>query len=114
MALAPKPVSLTAGTLPTGAYSPEPLLLVGGLPAGAGPAGTNIAASGRVTLVAGTATVNTAKALTASNILLTVQSLGTVTAATPVAVTARVNGTSFTITSSSNTDTSVIGWAILS
>lgn len=69
-------------------------------------------ATGRATLVAGTVTVANANALTASNIFLTVQSLGTVTAPKAVAVTARSNGVSFTITSSDNTDTSVVAWQI--
>ena len=46
-------------------------------------------------------------------ILLTAQSLGTVTAPKALAVTARTPGTSFTITSADATDTSVIGYTIL-
>jgi hypothetical protein len=74
--------------------------------------GTN-ATSGAATLVAGTVTVNTTKVTANSRIYLTVQSLGTVAVATPIAVTARVAATSFTITSSSITDTSVIAWIIV-
>jgi hypothetical protein len=47
-----------------------------------------------------------------SRILLTVQSLGTVTAPKAVAVTARTAATSFTITSADNTDTSVVAYEI--
>jgi hypothetical protein len=67
---------------------------------------------GTTTLVAGTKVVNDATITTASIILVTVQSLGTVTAPKAVAVTARVAGTSFTVTSSDNTDTSVVGYEI--
>lgn len=74
--------------------------------------GTN-ATMGRATLVAGTVTVSTTKALTTSEIFLTVQSLGGVAAPVGVAVTARVNATSFTITSASALDTSVVSWIII-
>jgi hypothetical protein len=74
--------------------------------------GTN-ATMGTATLVAGTVTVNTTKVTANSRIYLTVQSLGTVAVATPIAITARVAGTSFTITSSGVTDTSVISWIII-
>lgn len=72
--------------------------------------GTN-GASGVATLVAGTVTVNTTKALTNSRIHLT----SNVGGGTPgwVRVSARVNGTSFTITSSSATDTSQVAWLII-
>lgn len=68
---------------------------------------------GTVALSAGTATVNTTAVTTNSIITLTPQNLGTVTSPKTVGVTARVNGTSFTITSSDNTDTSTIGWQII-
>jgi hypothetical protein len=71
------------------------------------------ATMGTATLVAGTVTVNTNKVTASSRIFLSVQSLGTVAVATPIAVTARSAGTSFTITSSAITDTSVIAWVIL-
>lgn len=70
------------------------------------------AKQGVATLVAGTVTVANTSALTNSRILLTVQSLGTVTAPKAVAVTARVNATSFTITSADATDTSVVAYEI--
>lgn len=73
--------------------------------------GTN-ATMGIATLVAGTVVVNTNKVTANSRIFLTVQSLGTVAVATPIAITARVAGTSFTITSSGITDTSVVAWQI--
>lgn len=72
------------------------------------------ATSGVATLVAGTVTVNTDKVAANSRIQLTVQSLGTVADPKPVAVTARVAGTSFTIRSSDATDTSVVAWVIVS
>lgn len=74
--------------------------------------GTN-ATMGICTLVAGTCTVSTTKVTANSRIFLTVQSLGTVALPTVVGVTARSAGTSFTITSASVTDTSVIAWEIV-
>lgn len=110
----PTPISLTQiDEDDYSGYTPKPFAVIGEIPAGSGPAGTNIIASGRATLVAGTVTVANANALTASNILISIQALGTVTSAKAVAVTARVNATSFTITSADNTDTSVVAWAIL-
>jgi len=73
--------------------------------------GTN-ARAGVVTLVAGTATVSTTVVATNSRIKTDIQSLGTVTTPKAVGVSARVPGTSFTIMSSDNTDTSVIYWEI--
>lgn len=63
---------------------------------------------GTATLVAGTVTVNTNKVTAASRIFLTNQSLGGT--AGFLRVSARTVGTSFTITSSSGTDTSVVAW----
>jgi hypothetical protein len=111
--VAAKPVVLTRSATNPSSYDPEPLIVVGTIPAGSGPAGTNIVASGRATLVAGTVTVATAYALTASVILITANTLGTVAAPKALAVTARSNGVSFTVTSSDATETSSIGWAIL-
>lgn len=71
------------------------------------------ACSGIATLVAGTVTVNTNQVTATSRVQLTVQSLGTVTTPKAVGVTARVAGTSFTITSADNTDTSVVAWTII-
>jgi hypothetical protein len=73
--------------------------------------GTN-AKQGIATLVAGTVTVSNTSITATSRIQLTVQSLGTVTAPKAIAVTARVAGTSFTITSADNTDTSVVAYEI--
>lgn len=72
--------------------------------------GTN-AAMGVATLVAGTVTVNTNKVTATSRIFLTCQTPG----GTPgfLRVSARTAGTSFTILSSSGTDTSVVGWLIV-
>ena len=67
---------------------------------------------GRATLAAGTVTVNHPAVTAASNIMLTAQSLGTVTAPQALAVTARVAGTSFTVTSGANDDTSVVAYEI--
>lgn len=69
------------------------------------------ASMGVATLVAGTVTVNTAKVTASSRIFLTHQNSG----GTPgfVIVSARSAGTSFTILSSSATDTSDIAWLIV-
>lgn len=74
--------------------------------------GTN-AAMGTATLSAGSVVVSTTKVTNNSRIFLTVQSLGTVTTPKAIGVTARTAGTSFTITSSDNTDTSVVAWMIV-
>ncbi len=70
------------------------------------------AKQGTSTLSAGSVVVSNASVTASSRILLTVQSLGTVTAPKAIAVTARTAGTSFTITSADGTDTSVIAWQI--
>jgi hypothetical protein len=66
---------------------------------------------GAATLVAGAATVSSAQVLATSRIFLTSQ----VDGGTPgwLRVSARVNATSFTITSSSATDTSTVAWLIV-
>lgn len=68
---------------------------------------------GKVSLSGGAAVVSTSAAHTASIIFLTTQALGTVATPMPIAVTARSDGVSFTITSSDGTDTSSIGWMII-
>lgn len=68
---------------------------------------------GTATLVAGTVTVATTAVTANSRIFLTVQSLGTVAVATPIAVTAVTAATSFVITSASITDTSVVAWMLV-
>lgn len=73
--------------------------------------GTN-AKMGTAILAAGAVTVSTTAVTSTSRILLTVQSLGTVTTPTAVAVTARTAGTSFTITSAGATDTSTVAWVM--
>lgn len=73
--------------------------------------GTN-ACMGVATLVAGSVVVSTTKVSANSRIVLTVQSLGTITVPVAIAVSARSAGTSFTILSASAIDTSVIGWQI--
>lgn len=67
---------------------------------------------GIATLVAGTVTVANTSVTANSRIFLTIQSLGTVTSPQAIGVTARVAGTSFTITSAGGTDTSVIAYEI--
>lgn len=77
-------------------------------------AGMTPKAIGRATLVAGTVTVNTTEIGATDNVFLTAQSLGTVSDAKGLAVSARVAGTSFTIISDDATDTSVVAYAIYS
>jgi hypothetical protein len=72
--------------------------------------GTN-AFMGVATLVAGTATVNNTRVTNNSRIFLMNQDGGGTPGA--VYVSSRVAGTSFTITSSSATDTGKIAWLIL-
>lgn len=69
------------------------------------------ASMGTATLVAGTVTVNNTLVTANSRILLTAQNTG----GTPGAlrISARVAATSFTITSTSATDTSLVAWQIL-
>lgn len=64
------------------------------------------------TLVAGTVTVSNTSVTANTRILLTVQSLGTVAVPQAVYPSARVPGTSFTITSADATDTSVVLWEL--
>lgn len=72
--------------------------------------GTN-ATMGVATLVAGTVTVNTTKVTANSRIFLTGQSDGGTVGFQRVS--ARTAGTSFTITSSSGSDTSTVAWVLL-
>lgn len=67
---------------------------------------------GRATLVAGTVTVANTSITATSIILAQHQTLGTVTAAKILTIT-RSAGVSFTLTSTDNTDTSVIGYVII-
>lgn len=69
--------------------------------------------SGVVTLVAGTATVATAAVTAVSRILLTAQTLGTITVPAALAVSARTAATSFTVLSADATDTSVVAWQLV-
>jgi hypothetical protein len=68
---------------------------------------------GVATLVGGAAVVSTTAVSASSRIQLTAQSLGTITVPAALAVTARTAATSFTITSSEATDTSVVAWLIV-
>ena len=70
------------------------------------------AKQGTATLSAGTVTVSNTSVTANSRIFLTVTSLGTVTTPKAVAVTGRTAGTSFTITSADNTDTSTVAYEI--
>lgn len=72
--------------------------------------GTN-ATMGTATLVAGTVVVSTTKVTANSRIFLTAQTSGAAPGA--LRVSARTAGTSFTITSTSGTDTSLVAWFLL-
>jgi hypothetical protein len=67
---------------------------------------------GVAVLVGGTVTVANTSITATTRISLTIQSLGTVAVPKAIGVTARVNGTSFTITSADATDTSVVFWEL--
>jgi hypothetical protein len=67
---------------------------------------------GTTTLVSGTKVVSNTSVTANSRIFLTVQSLGTVTVPSALAVSARVASTSFTILASDLTDTSVVAYEI--
>lgn len=73
--------------------------------------GTN-GKQGTCTLVAGTCTVTTTSVTASSRIFLTAQSLGTVAVPSAMAVTARIAATSFVITASAATDTSVVAYEV--
>ncbi len=68
---------------------------------------------GTATLVAGTVTVSNTSVTANTRIMLTIQSLGTVTAPKAIGITARTASTSFAITSADNTDTSVVAWFLM-
>jgi hypothetical protein len=89
------------------------LIVAPGVTAAAGynPSGGTPLSSGTAVLAAGTATVNSALVTAGAVIIVTCQVPG----GTPgfLRVSARTAGTSFTITSSSGTDTSTAGWVIL-
>lgn len=68
---------------------------------------------GSTVLVAGAKTVTTTAVTATSMIFVSVGVLGTVTTAKSIAVTARVAGTSFTITSADGTDTSTVYWVLV-
>lgn len=74
--------------------------------------GTN-AKMGLATLIAGTVTVSNTAVTANSRILLTGQSLGTITSPSSLSISARVAGTSFTILASQATDTSTVAWQIV-
>jgi hypothetical protein len=66
---------------------------------------------GTATLVAGAATVNTSVVTATSRIFLTVQTAGGTQG--HLRISARTAGTSFTITSTSATETSTVAWLIV-
>jgi hypothetical protein len=67
---------------------------------------------GVCTLAAGTCTVTTTSITANSRVFITGQSLGTVAVPSAYGVSARTPGTSFVITASAPTDTSVVGYEI--
>lgn len=108
-----------AGLLGIGNANPTYMVDVVGGNIGIGTAGDGYrtregsnAKQGVATLAAGTVTVANSSVTSTSRIFLTAQSLGTIAVPAAHAVTARTAGTSFTITSSAVTDTSVIAYEI--
>ena len=69
--------------------------------------------SGIATLVAGNISISTANVTGSSIILVTVQTLGTVTAPQAMYISSQVASTSFDITSADATDTSTVAWFII-
>ena len=74
---------------------------------------TSTGREGRATLVAGTVTVANTSITAKTIIMLTHQTNSGQATMPAVGVSARVNGTSFTILSSAATDTSVIGYTLV-
>jgi len=72
--------------------------------------GTN-AKMGLATLAAGTVTVSTTAVTANTRIFLTAQATGGTAGA--LRISARTAGTSFTITSTSGTDTSTVAWMLV-
>ena len=102
-------------TGPTGPVGPTGPTGVGasGATGPTGPTGPSGITSGNATLTAGTVTVSTAAALSASKYFLTCKALGTIGAPVGLTVANIVNGVSFDIVSANITDTSTISWAII-
>jgi hypothetical protein len=69
--------------------------------------------SGVATLVAGTVSISTANVTGSSIILVTVQTLGTVTTPQAMYISSQVGSVSFDITSADATDTSTVAWLII-
>lgn len=104
-------LSMAALTATTGSFSGAVSIATAGKSVGI-KEGSN-AKMGVAILSGGTATVSTTAVAASSRIMLTPQSLGTISRPTGVGVTARTPGTSFVITSSDITDTSTIAWLII-
>lgn len=96
-----------------GSFTAAGNLIVSAIGSGLRVAEGSNAKMGVTTLVAGTKVVTTTAVTANSRIFITVQSLGTVAVASGYAVTARTAGTSFTITASVGTDTSVVAWMLV-
>lgn len=75
-----------------------------------GAGGVGVVARGEVTLVAGVATVTAASVTADSTIIL---SRRTVAGSAGNLGFTRTAGTGFSITNSSNTDTSIVGWVVI-
>lgn len=76
-------------------------------------AAAGAASAGTVALIAGTIVVSTTAVTATSQIRLTCQALGTVTAPSALCCSAKSTGVSFTILASQNTDTSTIFWEVI-
>jgi hypothetical protein len=111
-------IGAAAASRPRDVHVGRNVIASGNLTAKAPGGGLNVkegpnARMGAATLVHGTVTVGTTAVSANSRILLTVQSLGTVTTPKAIAVTTRTAGASFTITSADGSDTSLVAWMIV-
>lgn len=116
--LAHNALAAAANAESSGALAGEQTVTGGGVTVATAGKGLSIkegsnAKMGVATLVGGAKVVATTAVTANSRILLTAQSLGTVTVPTALAVTDRTAATSFTITSANVVDTSVVAWLII-
>lgn len=119
--------TISTGSPISGNFASGNILIEPGTPSGSGNPGDIIinplegflyvdddatnASAGVANLTAGTVTVNNAKITAKTNIMLTTQVPGGTVGA--VYISARVNGTSFTISSTNALDTSTVAWLLI-
>jgi hypothetical protein len=96
-----------------GEFDASGQFIIGTLGAGLSIKEGSNAKMGVCTLVAGTCTVSTTAVTASSRIFLTEQALGTVAIPSALAATTVTAGTSFVVTASAATDTSVVAWMLV-